>query len=238
VLKKDGLVMDTATSREPMPNTYKEGRFYSGAAEFEKHKNWLMYVPGISSIPGIGSIPDVDMRKFKAGEKCWVTNIHVQDDGVVFTLLSDPVFNLRYYAELRFPIAKGTRPDTDKMLSAIGEVFTVQPSDLSASGNTKAAAGNDPPPRPPTLYGPGEQPAPPATAASKPMAPIPPPPPPPETAPATPNLDVGWTREQVIAAFGSPMKIASLDGGKEIDYYADFKLTLVDGKVTKVQGVP
>jgi hypothetical protein len=239
VLKKDGLVMDATTSYTPMPNIYRDG-LSSTPAELVKHKGWLKYVPGVSSIPGYGSIPDVQTRKFVAGEKLWVTIIHVQDDGVIFELFSNPIFKVRYYADLKFPIAKGSTPDPDAMLRTIGEVFQVQPAEDSGSGANKkvAAAGNDNPQAKPTLYGPEDSATPQTPAPEQPMKPIPPPPPPPETAPATPKLDVGWTKEQVTAVFGLPAKIVPLDGGKEIDYYPDFKLTFVDGKVTKIQEIP
>ena len=37
-----------------------------------------------------------------------------------------------------------------------------------------------------------------------------------------------------MAAFGQPQKVATV-GAKEIDYYPDMKVTLVNGKVTDVE---
>lgn len=67
------------------------------------------------------------------------------------------------------------------------------------------------------------------------MAPIAPPPPPSDAPPPQPKtVSKGQTKEQVVAIFGQPTKIANL-GSKEIDYYPDFKITFVGGKVTDVQ---
>jgi hypothetical protein len=239
VLKKDGLVMDATTTFVPMANVYRDGRLSSGQAELAKHKNWIKYLPGVSSIPGYGSIPDIETRKFVSGEKLWVTIIHVQDDGVVFELFSNPIFKVRYYADLKFPIVKGSTPDPAVMLRTIGEVFQVQPAeDAGAGTNKENTAASEKPRSRPTLYGPEDSPGSQTPDSEKPMKPIPPPPPPADAVQAAPKLEMGWTKEQVTAVFGPPTKIAPLGGGKEIDYYPDFKLTFVDNKVTKIQDVP
>jgi hypothetical protein len=59
------------------------------------------------------------------------------------------------------------------------------------------------------------------------------PPPPPQDEPP-PSVTVGETRDEVIAAFGQPLKTAKI-GVKEILYYKDMKVTLLHGKVTNVQ---
>ncbi len=71
-----------------------------------------------------------------------------------------------------------------------------------------------------------------SAAAPPALATIAPPPPPPDQPP--PSVSLGQSKEEVVAAFGSPTRIANL-GTKQILYYADFKVTLVDGKVTDVQ---
>ncbi len=71
-----------------------------------------------------------------------------------------------------------------------------------------------------------------APAAPPALASIAPPPPPPDQ--PTPSVSLGQSKEEVVAAFGQPTRIANL-GNKQILYYADFKVTLVDGKVTDVQ---
>jgi outer membrane protein assembly factor BamE (lipoprotein component of BamABCDE complex) len=67
------------------------------------------------------------------------------------------------------------------------------------------------------------------------MAPIAPPPPPADAPPAQPKtVAKGQTKDQVYAIFGQPTKIANL-GAKEIDYYPDFKVIFVGGKVSTVE---
>lgn len=86
----------------------------------------------------------------------------------------------------------------------------------SASGQSSSDAALPPPP-----------PSPP---------PPPPPPPPPADAVAPPpvTISLGDTKDKVVTAFGQPERIVHL-GAKEIDYYKDMKVTLVNGKVTDVQ---
>jgi hypothetical protein len=50
---------------------------------------------------------------------------------------------------------------------------------------------------------------------------------------ATKMISIGQTRDQVIAVFGVPTKIVQL-GTKEIDYFADMKVTFTKNKVTDV----
>jgi hypothetical protein len=67
------------------------------------------------------------------------------------------------------------------------------------------------------------------------MAPVPPPPPPPDAPPAQPKtISLGQTKDEVTAILGQPVKKATL-GPKEIYYYSDMKVILVNGKVTDVQ---
>jgi hypothetical protein len=75
----------------------------------------------------------------------------------------------------------------------------------------------------------------PGSAGEKTPPPVPPPllpsdtPPPPRK-----TITLGQTKDQVVAAFGQPQKVATV-GGKEIDYYPDLKVTFVTGKVTDVE---
>jgi hypothetical protein len=50
----------------------------------------------------------------------------------------------------------------------------------------------------------------------------------------TKTIAIGQTRDQVIALFGVPTKIVQL-GAKEVDYFADMKVTFVKNKVTDVK---
>ena len=230
ILQKDGLIMDTTTSTAPMPNTYKDGKLSHGVGDVVTHKGWMKFVPGASSIPGAGSVPNVDTRTFVTGEKFWVTKITVQEDGVVFELYSDPISDVRYYSDLKFAYPKGSTPNTDKMLSTVAEVLKVDDS----GGDSKQAAA----PADGAAPAAGTQAQAAAAAPAAPvaaMAPIAPPPPPTDAPPAQPKtIAVGQTKDQVVAMFGQPTRIANL-GTKEIDYYPDMKVTFVKGKVSDVQ---
>jgi len=59
------------------------------------------------------------------------------------------------------------------------------------------------------------------------------PPPPPSDAPP-PTIEIGQTKDQVIAGFGQPARVAKL-GAKEIFYYKDMKVTFTNGKVSNVE---
>ncbi len=222
VLLKDDLMMDTATSTAPMANTYKNGKITHGMGDFLTCK-WCKKFPGASSSP------NVDTRTFVAGEKFWVTKIEMHDDGVMFYLFSDPISDVRYYSTLKFPFTKGSAPDTDKMVSTVAEVLKVDDSGGDSKQQASAPASQSAAPA-------GQQAAAPAPATSpSAMAPIAPPPPPADAPPPQPKtVAIGQTKDQVVAIFGQPSKIANL-GSKEIDYYPDFKVTFVGGKVTNIQ---
>ena len=71
-----------------------------------------------------------------------------------------------------------------------------------------------------------------APLATAPMPEIAPPPPPADTPP--PTIEIGQTKDQVIAGFGQPLKVANL-GGKTIFSYKDMKVTFTNGKVSNVE---
>jgi hypothetical protein len=151
----------------------------------------------------------VQLRKFVPGEKCWVTRIIVQNDSVVFDLYSDPYNDIRYYGTLKiaFPNKKEF-PPVDSFLKTIADVVTPAPQESQAS-----------------------QPAAPPAPAPAPLPVIAPPPPPSDVPP--PTIALGQTKDQVIASFGQPVRMAKL-GAKEIYYYKDMKVTFTSGKVSNV----
>ncbi len=216
VLKKDGLLMCNTSNASPPQNTYKDGKFSQGM--------WK-----VAKLPGFGGLmahantsATVQTRTFVAGEKFWVTNVSVHDDGVVFDLISDPISDVRYYSTLKFPFPKGAYPATDQVASNVAEVLSAQPADDAAASGTQPASSPAPA-------------APAAAPPSAPMAPIAPPPPPADAPPPAPKtIALNQTKDQVIANFGQPTKVVKL-GTKEIDYYPDMKVTFVNNKVTDVQ---
>ena len=48
------------------------------------------------------------------------------------------------------------------------------------------------------------------------------------------SISLGQTKDEVLGAFGQPMKVVNL-GVKEIDYYSDMKVIFIQGKVADVQ---
>ena len=107
-------------------------------------------------------------------------------------------------------------------MKVIAEVVTVEPSDNAAQSAPQQ------PPAPQVAA-----PAPKVVEAS--FSPVAPPPPPADEPPALPKTVAGGqTKDQVVAILGQPQKVAKL-GAKEIDYYSDMKVILVNGKVTDVQ---
>jgi hypothetical protein len=153
-------------------------------------------------------------------EKCWVTGIQVQTDGVHFQLYSDPYDDVRYYANLKIPFPnKKEVPSADVAMQLVAEVLTVVPADDNGSQGDQGGQ-------------PAQEAAPPPAPAPAPMPEIAPPPPPADAPP--PTIEIGQTKDQVTAGFGQPLKIAKL-GAKQIYYYKDMKVTFTNGKVSNVE---
>ena len=211
VIHKPGLLMYAVASPMPPSNTYKNGRIGQGWGGFGKDLAITLKAPdGATSA-------DYPHRPFVPEEKCWVTGIQVQTDGVHFQLYSDPYDDIRYYANLRIPFpSKKEVPSVDAAMQLVAEVLTVMPMDNQGDQPTPAPAP-----------APAADPAP-----AAPMPEIAPPPPPADAPP--PTIALGQTKSQVIAAFGQPVRMAKL-GVKEIYYYKDMKVTFTSGKVSNVE---
>jgi hypothetical protein len=203
-VEKPGLLMYGVASPLPAMNVYRGGRIGQGKAAFgtDFQIGMMTQRDGIA-----GNFPRKTMTP---GEKCWVTAVLVESDGVLFQLYTTSFDNLRYYASLRIanPDKKKT-PSADETMERIGEVLTVVGRSEPAGPATPAAT---------------------PTAAPAPMAEIAPPPPPTDV----PTVALGQTKTQVIAALGQPVKKAVI-GAKEILYYKDMKVTLINGKVSNVE---
>jgi hypothetical protein len=185
VLQKGNLLLYGTSNPIPPQSTYKKGKITRnpfGGRNFLQDLGNSMVVPGQSAA--------IVQRTFVAGEKLWATKIDVKDDGVVFALYSDPVGDIRYFGELKFPFPKGQPPPADNLMNTIAEVVTVEPPDTSA------------------------------TATQTPPA-------------STKTIALGQTKDQVVALFGQPQKMATV-GAKDIYAYPDMKVTFVDGKVADV----
>jgi hypothetical protein len=116
VLHKDGLLMCSMEAKTPPTNTYKNGAISMG---FGANMAWTMALSAASQQPA-----NIPQRKFVTGEKFWVADYVMKDDGVVFKFYSDPFDNVRYYGQLKFPVSKGAFPSPDNMMKTIAEVVT------------------------------------------------------------------------------------------------------------------
>jgi len=121
VIQKPGLTMYSVASPMPPLYTYKNGKIGRGLLGLGKDVEISMKTPG-------GTAADYPHRPFAPGEKCWVTGVQVQKDGVVFQLFSDRYEDIRYYANLKiaFPDKKEI-PQVEAALQLVAEVLTVAP---------------------------------------------------------------------------------------------------------------
>jgi hypothetical protein len=231
ILQKKGFSAGAISSKVVTQNTYKDGQIKAGAATAIRRFGGL---PGISNIPGVGTAAGQasgaagGSRDFVNGEKLYVTKITVDrgKNGIVFDLISDAYGDAgRFKGTLRFEIPKAALASEDlaQVDPVIAQVFQIAPADQSAAAAPAAPAAPAP--------------APVAQAAPEPvLAPIaPPPPPPPDPVVETKSIEVGQTKDQVVAILGKPDKIIKAAGTKEIYQYKDIKVTFVNGKMTDAQ---
>jgi hypothetical protein len=211
ILEKDKLLMYATTTGAPPQNTYKDGRLSSGA--FGMHEK----AQSFGSFIGHAPPKTVTTRYYVTGEKFWVTRIDTLADGVVFTLFTDAVNDIRYYCTLKFIYPHGATPPADQVLSTVGEVLKVQQDDSAPADNKggeqqAAAAGQQ------QGQQQGGQPDNGQAQAQPP-----------------PTVEVGQTPDQVISQIGQPEKKIGLGGGKEVYVYKDMKVTFLGGKVVDIQ---
>ncbi len=124
VIQKPGLTMYAVASPMPPLYTYKNGKIGHGLLGLGKDVEISLKTPG-------GTAADYPHRLFSPGEKCWVTGVQVQQDGVVLQLYSDRYDEIRYYANLKvvFPNKKEV-PLVEAALQLVAEVLTVAPLDV------------------------------------------------------------------------------------------------------------
>jgi hypothetical protein len=199
VLHKDGLLMCGVQAIAPPTSTYKNGAISFG---FGGNMAW-----GMALAPANQQAASLPQRKFVAGEKFWVAEYLVKDDGVILEFFSDPFNDVRYYGQLKFPFPKGAVPPADNVMKTIEEVVTVDAPAQDAPAADAAAGAAAQPAQPP------DQPAPAA---------------PPKT------IALGQTTDQVVAILGQPQKIVNL-GAKQMYFYPDMKVIFTNGKVSDVQ---
>jgi hypothetical protein len=215
-IHRPGLLMYAVSSPLPPSNSYKNGRIGQGWGGFGRD-----LLIGMATPDG-GTASSYPQRQFAPEERCWVTGIQVQRDGVLFELYSDPYDGIHYYANLKIPFPnKKQVPPVDVAMQTVAEVLTVVPPDQGGQ------QGPAPTPTPAPELNPVTPAPPPA-----PMPVIAPPPPPADEPP--PTISLGETISQVTAGFGQPQKEVKL-GVKVIFYYKDMKVIFTNGKVSNVE---
>jgi len=237
ILQKKGLSAGAVANKVPTLNTYKDGQIKSATGAVRKGLSGfsgLSGVPGLSGLAGAAGVAGSaagaagPARDFVNGEKLYVTKITLDraKNNVAFDLISDAYGDAgRYKATLRIELPKGalTSEDLAKVDPTIAEVFKIAPPDQKAAA---APAGQQAAPAAPPVA---------QAAPPPPLEPIaPPPPPPPDPVVETKSIEVGQTKDQVVAILGKPDKTVKA-GNKEIYQYKDIKVTFVNGKMTDAQ---
>ena len=133
-IHRPGLIMYSVASPMPPSNTYKNGRIVQGWSGFGKDLAITMLTPGG------GTSANYPQRPFAPEEKCWVTGMQAQKDGVSFQLYSDPYDGIRYYGNLKIPFPnKKEIPPVDMVMQLVAEVLT---------GDNQGEQGGQPAPTP------------------------------------------------------------------------------------------
>ena len=233
VLQRDKLMTYAVASPMPPINTYKTGKISQGWGGFGRD---LLIT---TAAGGQGTANDYPHQEYVTGQTLWVGQIAVNKDDISFVLVSDPdANNIRYYAQLKIPFRKGSIPSPDDGLKSVSEVLTVQPASGDNSGHQPAPDSGEPAAPSSGQHAFAPLIPPPAQPVQASLPPLQPPPPPTDASPPPPaapkTISLGQTKDQVIATFGQPQKAVHV-GPKEIDFYQDMKVTLVNGKVTDVQ---
>ncbi len=205
-LQKDNLLMYTVTVGVPPRSTYEKGKLKQTFSD----SMVVDMADGLGRPGGAASIP---RKTLVTGEKFWVSDIAIDKTDIIIRVVTDPYDDGRYFADLKFPIAKGSTPSPEDALKSIGEVLTVQPAE------EQAQAPVQPPPPPPAVAPP----------------PLVPPPPPTDATPvAPPSVSLGQTMNQVTAILGQPKSVAHV-GTKTKFIYPDVTVIFTGSKVTDVQ---
>ena len=130
-LHKDNLLMCSMEAHGAPTNTYKNGAISMGLGAT---MSWNM------SLSSAGQqAANIPQRKFVSGEKIWLADFQVKEDGVYFLFYSDPFDNVRYYGQLKFPVSMGSFPPADATMNTIAEVVTDDSASQEAAPAETAA---------------------------------------------------------------------------------------------------
>jgi hypothetical protein len=171
------------------------------------------------------------------GQRVYITKIEAKDTHVVFDLsLPEAVNGVYFRGTVHFDFGKGylNSPDFALIDRTVHEVLQIErppavtrggrPQPRGGGGGGQPSYGATPNPPPPSSY----------------TEPLPPPPVPPPASPAglrqpsqAANVTPGMSAAQVKAALGPPDRVVKF-GSKEVQYFGNLKVTILDGKVTDV----
>jgi hypothetical protein len=130
-LHKDNLLMCSMDAHAAPTNTYKNGAISMGLGAT---MSWSMALSSVGQ-----QVANTPQRKFVGGEKIWLADFQVKEDGVYFLFYSDPFDNIRYFGQLKFPVSKGAFPPADNMMKTIAEVVTDDSATQEAAPADSAA---------------------------------------------------------------------------------------------------
>lgn len=130
VLQKDNLEMSKVDAPLPTRNYYKNGELDQGG-KLEGYLGKLGGGAGLGALAGYAN----NTRRFVAGEKFWVTRIEIQDDGIEFFLLSNPLHDVRYHAVLKFAFPKGQTWTTEQVMAVVAQVIKPEADSTSSAGS-------------------------------------------------------------------------------------------------------
>ena len=184
------------------------------------------HIPGGSAVPD--SKTNSDTHYFKKGEKVYPSTLTVDlknekiDIGVVACDTcnkTDPPTYFKSEVDFHFPAGYLEKADVSKVEDTIAEVFSID--DSSSGADNQQSGGQQDQQSAQQGQPAGQQ----DQQAGGPQAQAP---------AAPPQIQLGQTTDEVVAALGQPEKTVDL-GAKKIYVYKDLKVTFVNGKVSDVQ---
>jgi hypothetical protein len=239
VLKAYGLILNPDSSLGQCLADSHENVVKGGIITQPKTDRRLSFM--IQFLPAANGIPPCPQHIFFGNDEgLWVTNIDVTKSGITFYFLSDPYEGIMYSGPLKFVFEKGPIPSPDQATAMVAEVLTPRAPEAEAAPQPTLQVQRTLLPVQPNVSSgqpsQGSQGS--ATAPQSQQNPsisdIPAPPSPTDTNHEPPTISLGETKDQVIAAFGQPDRIANL-GVNQILFYQTMKVTLTNGKVTNVE---
>jgi hypothetical protein len=141
VLQKDNLEMDKVNMPIPTHNFYKNGALNQGGV--------VGFLNKLGNASLGGGADAANTRKFVAGEKFWLTKVEIENDGVEFTFLTDPIQDVRYHALLKIPLPRGQTWQVDDVMATVAQVIKPDADTGASSSDQQQAAAGAPAPAAP-----------------------------------------------------------------------------------------